>query len=45
MSDRAIDAVNQKLWSEEDGTYMDIQSIQTIGVLHRMVAMIKHTDY
>jgi hypothetical protein len=27
LADKAIDAVNQKLWSEEDGTYMDIQTI------------------
>jgi Glycosyl-hydrolase family 116, catalytic region len=27
LADKAIDAVNQKLWSEEDGTYLDIQTI------------------
>ena len=27
LADKAIDAVNQKLWSEEDGVYMDIQTI------------------
>src|SRR5512133_425508 len=27
LADKAINAVNQKLWSEEDGTYMDIQTI------------------
>jgi glycogen debranching enzyme len=31
LADRAIDAVNQKLWSEEDGTYMDIQTIENAG--------------
>jgi glycogen debranching enzyme len=27
LADKAIDAVNQKLWSEQDGTYMDIQTM------------------
>jgi Glycosyl-hydrolase family 116, catalytic region len=29
LADKAIAAVNQKLWSEEDGTYMDIQTIES----------------
>ena len=31
LADKAIDAVNQKLWSEHDGTYMDIQTIDNVG--------------
>ena len=31
LADRAIDAVNKKLWSEEDGTYMDIQTTDNTG--------------
>jgi len=28
LADKAIDAVNQKLWSEQEGTYMDIQTTE-----------------
>jgi hypothetical protein len=27
LADKTIDAVNQKLWSEQDGAYMAIQTI------------------
>ena len=31
LADKAIEAVNQKLWSKEDGTYMDIQRVGSSG--------------
>jgi hypothetical protein len=35
MADRAIQAVEQKLWSEEDGAYIDIQETHHIGGPYR----------
>src|SRR6476620_9276630 len=31
LAEKAIEAVNQKLWSKEDGTYMDIQRVGSSG--------------
>jgi glycogen debranching enzyme len=35
MADKAIKAVDQKLWSEEDGCYLDIQETHHIGGPYR----------
>ena len=35
LKDKAITAVNQKLWSEEDGCYLDIQETHHIGGPYR----------
>ena len=35
MADRAINAVEQKLWSDEDGAYIDIQESHHVGGLYR----------
>jgi hypothetical protein len=35
LRDKAIKAVNQKLWSEEDGCYLDIQETHHIGGPYR----------
>jgi glycogen debranching enzyme len=35
MTDKAIKAVDQKLWSEEDGCYLDIQETHHIGGPYR----------
>jgi hypothetical protein len=35
MADRAIQAVEDKLWSEDDGTYIDIQETHHIGGPYR----------
>jgi hypothetical protein len=35
LKDRAINAVNQKLWSEEDGCYLDIKETHHIGGPYR----------
>lgn len=35
MSERAIQAVEQKLWSKEDGAYIDIQETHHIGGPYR----------
>ncbi|HEY1211957.1 MAG TPA: GH116 family glycosyl hydrolase, partial [Nitrososphaera sp.] len=35
MADRAVQAVEQKLWSEEDGSYIDIQVTHHIGGPYR----------
>jgi glycogen debranching enzyme len=35
MADRAVQAVEQKLWSEEDGAYIDVQESHHIGGPYR----------
>ncbi len=35
MADRAVQAVEQKLWSEEDGAYIDVQETHHIGGPYR----------
>jgi hypothetical protein len=35
LKDKAINAVNQKLWSEEDGCYLDIKEMHHIGGPYR----------
>jgi glycogen debranching enzyme len=35
MTDRAVQAVEQKLWSEEDGAYIDVQETHHIGGPYR----------
>jgi hypothetical protein len=35
LRDKAINAVNQKLWSEEDGSYLDIKETHHIGGPYR----------
>ena len=53
MSDRVVNAVNQKLWSEEEGCYLDLRYAQYEGKSYRiltedttsfLVGLTQHTD-